>query len=522
MSIRLRLTLLYSVILVATLVALGIVLNVAVAQVTLHVAQDALTTETHSLALSLSPHRDGDHQGSPPQGRFQQGGSPYGNGQQGGGPGAGSPYGGSPQGTGGGPGGSPSGGPPPDTFVLPVGTLAPEGYVQVRSLTGTVAYQSPDLQAEHTTLPLSAANRQSLQAGGQLNTTITVSGTRWLLSTVPLLFGSTPIGFLQLARSLYDVDRTLALLQRLLIIGGGIATIIACAAGWVLAGTALRPINRITHTAQLIGTAQDFDRRVEYTGPADEIGRLASTFNTMLSSLQAAYHAQRRFVSDASHELRTPLTSIRGNLGLLQRNPPIAEADRVAVLADLVSESERLSRLVGDLLALARSDAGRPLRQDAVPLGPLVGSAIRRLAVMYPHQIVHQDDRTEATALGDPDALTQVLVILLDNALKFTPPHGTISVTTDRQQDRVTLSVRDTGPGIDPVALPHIFERFYQSDAARTGTGTGLGLSIAQALITRQGGTISVQSQIGQGSTFIVTLPAAAEPATRQRTAAIA
>ena len=150
--------------------------------------------------------------------------------------------------------------------------------------------------------------------------------------------------------------------------------------GWWLAGTALRPIKRITRTAQEIGAAQDFGRRVSYDGPPDEVGRLASTFNTMLSSLQAAYHTQRRFVADASHELRTPLTSIRGNLGLLKREPPIAETDRVAVIDDLVSESERLSRLVADLLTLARSDTGRPLRQEPVPLGPLVGDVIRRLA----------------------------------------------------------------------------------------------------------------------------------------------
>src|SRR5664280_690069 len=122
---------------------------------------------------------------------------------------------------------------------------------------------------------------------------------------------------------------------------------------WRAAGTALRPIIRLTRMAQEIGATQDFSRRVAYDGPADELGRLAGTLNTMLSRLQAAYHAQRRFVSDASHELRTPLTSIRGNLGLLQRDPPIADADRAAALEDRVSESDRLSRLVSDLLTIA-------------------------------------------------------------------------------------------------------------------------------------------------------------------------
>src|SRR5439155_3853437 len=124
--------------------------------------------------------------------------------------------------------------------------------------------------------------------------------------------------------------------RQVLLIGGGIVTLLAFGAGWALAGTALRPINRITQTAHEIGATQDFARRVAYSGPPDEVGRLASTFNRMLTGLQDAYQTQRRFVADASHELRTPLTTIRGNLGLLQREPPIAAADRVAVLADLV------------------------------------------------------------------------------------------------------------------------------------------------------------------------------------------
>jgi two-component system, OmpR family, sensor kinase len=236
---------------------------------------------------------------------------------------------------------------------------------------------------------------------------------------------------------------------------------------------------------------------------------LAATFNTMLARLQAAFQTQRRFVADASHELRTPLTSIRGNLGLLQREPPIAEADRVAVLSDLVSESERLSRLVGDLLTLARTDTGRPLRQDPVPVAPLVGDVVRRLAVLHPERTIRKDTPDTAVAKGDADAITQVLFILLDNALKFTPVEGTVAVTSAVQGNSITIMVRDTGPGISPEALPNIFERFYQGDAARAGTGTGLGLSIAKALVEGLRGAIEVESRLGEGTTFTVRLPRA-------------
>jgi signal transduction histidine kinase len=227
----------------------------------------------------------------------------------------------------------------------------------------------------------------------------------------------------------------------------------------------------------------------------------------MLSRLQAAYQTQRRFVADASHELRTPLTSIRGNLNLLERQPPIAEADRVAVLADLVSETERLARLVNDLLALARSDTGRTLARQAVPLRPLIAEVVRRLAVLHPDRVIREEAHGNAVVLGDRDALTQLLLILLDNALKFTPATGLIAARSAVHHDTVTLEVRDTGAGIAPADLPHIFDRFYQGDLARAGTGAGLGLAIARTIVDGLNGTIAVESEPGRGTRFTVTLP---------------
>jgi signal transduction histidine kinase len=387
--------------------------------------------------------------------------------------------------------------------------VAAQSAIQLRSLDGTVIYQSADLTAAKVTLPLSAAARRNLRQGICVVTTVTVGKQRLLLATELISSHGAFSKIVQVANSLHDVDQTLTTLWQILIAGGVIATLLACGAGWWLAGAAVRPINRITHTAQEIGATQDFSRRVGHAGPADEVGRLAATFDTMLARLQAAFQTQRRFVADASHELRTPLTSIRGNLGLLQRQPPIAEADRVAVLSDLVSESERLSRLVGDLLTLARTDTGRPLRQDPIPVAPLVGDVVRRLAVLHPERTIRKDTSDAAVTKGDADAITQVLFILLDNALKFTPVEGTVAVTSAVHGDSITITVRDTGPGIAPDALPNIFERFYQGDAARAGTGTGLGLSIAKALVEGLRGTIEVESRVGEGTAFTVRLPCA-------------
>jgi len=492
MSIRLRLILLYSAILALTLIALGVGIYTAVSNVAIGAAHDALTAEARTVAISLQPHL-GQGQGmGPGQG---SGGQPGANRYpaQGGKPplGAGQDLGGFM--------------PPPD--------VAAQSAIQVRSLDGTVLYRSADLQEAKVTLPLSTAARQQLRPGAITLTTVSVGKQRLLLAATLVASNGTPTGILQVARSLHDVDQTLTTLWRIMLAGGGVATLLAFGAGWWLAGTAVRPIDRITHTAQEIGATQDFGRRVAYTGPPDEVGRLAATFNTMLARLQAAFQAQRRFVADASHELRTPLTSIRGNLGLLQRQPPIAEADRTAVLADLVSESERLSRLVADLLTLARSDTGRPPRQEPVPLGPLVADVTRRIAASHPDRPIREDTRVDAVAVGDRDAITQVLFILLDNALKFTPADGTVVVTTAQRGGSVALTVRDTGPGIAADALPQVFERFYQGDAARTGSGTGLGLAIARALVEGLRGTIEVESSVGEGTTFTVILPRAATAA---------
>jgi len=457
LSIRLRLTLLYSVILALTLALFGAVLYDVVATVTSDAAGAALTADTAGLAAALPRYGD------------------------------------------------------PSVQAPLIGGM--ETYIQVRGLDGTIR-QSPNMQALHQPLPLDPSALPALQAALQSGvspqpTIVTVGGRQLLLDNAALVFHGRVVGVLQVARPLRAIDQPLDIVRRVLLIGGPIATLVAFGVGWLLAGTALRPIARITRTARAIGEAQDFDRRVAYTGAPDEVGRLATTFNAMLARLAEAYQTQRRFVADASHELRTPLTSIRGNVALLRREPPIAAVDRVAILDDLEAESARMGLLVGDLLTLARADAGRPLRQEPVPVAPLLESLLRRARLPHPAHTLRDEGGPDVVVLGDPDALAQVLLILLDNACKFTLPEGTIAVTTAVMGDRAAIAVRDTGSGIAPDVLPRVFERFYQGDTSRAGTGAGLGLAIAKALVEGQGGTIGVESRVGVGSVFTVTLPRA-------------
>jgi signal transduction histidine kinase len=211
----------------------------------------------------------------------------------------------------------------------------------------------------------------------------------------------------------------------------------------------------------------------------------------------------------AAHELRTPLTTMRGNLDLLLREPPLAAAERRDVLTDLIAETERVSRLVDDLLTLASADARRPLQSQRVPVAPLLDLLCRQAALLAPDRVLLCHSEPDLAVLGDPAALKQVLLILLDNALKFSPPGSTVTVSADAQGPEVALGVEDRGPGIAPDLLPHIFERFARGDAARSARGSGLGLAIAKALVDGQKGTLTVETRVGAGSRFTVTLPRA-------------
>ncbi|CAG0988104.1 two-component system, OmpR family, sensor kinase [Anaerolineae bacterium] len=391
------------------------------------------------------------------------------------------------------------------------GNMIPGRWTQLRSVDGTVSARTADLA--DTTLPLSDAGLRAAQGGSPWIEVAQVENEPLLIYTQPAIAESRVIRIVQVAAPIAEREQALNTLRFILIVASGLTILAAFVIGWALAGMALRPIHQITHTAQAIGAERDFSRRVQHTGPNDEIGQLAVTFNTMLTKLETAYRqveqalqAQRRFVADASHELRTPLTTLRGNIELLRHEPPIDAKEQADVLADTKDEAERLIRLVNQLLVLARADAGRLVRREALPIKPLLEDACRQARLLAPHRTITCDAPVDTLVLGDRDALKQVLLILLDNARVHTPSSATINVTTQVADHRVAIQIRDTGRGIAPDLLPHIFERFYRGDVSRSGGGMGLGLSIAKELIEAQGGTVTVESQVGQGSVFTLTL----------------
>ncbi|MEX1185237.1 MAG: ATP-binding protein [Gemmatimonadaceae bacterium] len=302
------------------------------------------------------------------------------------------------------------------------------------------------------------------------------------------------------------IDSAVGRFGQIMLLMAGVGTALAFFLGWLLAAHALRPVGLLTETAAAIARSREFSRRVpaEAVKPAgDELGRLAATFNEMLGSLDQAYRMQQRFVSDASHELRAPLTAIQANLELLRDRRDMPAEEREWATREAALEAGRMARLVADLLALARADAGVPLRREPVELDRLVMEVIGEARFLAHGQLLEIRQLEPSTIEGDRDRLKQLFLILVDNSIKYTPPGGRVRLSLRREEGVAVFVVEDTGAGIPPDALPHVFERFYRADAARSGDpgGTGLGLPIASWIAAQHGGSVEIESTVGRGTT---------------------
>ncbi len=338
-------------------------------------------------------------------------------------------------------------------------------------------------------------------------------------SAGPVMISATPLStqsgsyLVELGTSLEPVE---SVQERLLLLLGMLLPVLvafAAGGGYLLVQRALRPVEDMSETAAQI-SVQNLDERLPVMQTGDALQRLSLSLNHMLGRLRESVQASRRFLADASHELRTPLTVIKGELQELVRDESSQELrDR---LGSILEEVARLERLVSGLLALSRLDAGDAQREWVdVDLGELASSTVEQMRLVADDRGVQLDAARlrPLTVRGDRGRLKQVIVNLLDNAIKFTPRGGIVSLRTDQRPDLAVLEVRDTGVGIPREALPHVFERFFRADEARTRDGdaaqggAGLGLSIVRSICTAHGAEIDVESAPGRGSCFRLKFP---------------
>ncbi|GHO65003.1 hypothetical protein KSC_038950 [Ktedonobacter sp. SOSP1-52] len=367
---------------------------------------------------------------------------------------------------------------------------------------------------------------ENTAAGACLFSTITYNGQTVRVYTLRNDDPYPTPHIIQTARSTDDVEQSLAHLRQLILEVSLLALLLALLGGWLIARGVLSAVRRLTLAAQTISASSDFSKRVylpnSFWRARDELSILSETFNQMLTNLEEAYLRQQRFVADASHELRAPITSIRCNLDLLNKAPDLPGEEISAALTDTQAEAERLGRLVNDLLTLARADSTQQLLREApltlyhtrIDLDSLLLDTLRLFrhrsgqTSIYPRLLLQHTEPVQI--YGDADQLKQVLVALVDNAFKYTPPEGTITLSLRSHEHRqACIVISDTGIGIPAEDLPHIFERFYRADPARSRDrgGSGLGLAIVKRIIENHQGNIQVESTPGAGSSFTLCFP---------------
>ena len=335
---------------------------------------------------------------------------------------------------------------------------------------------------------------------------------RWRVYTQEILaHNNRPSGWIKVVHSLDEVDASSDDLRRQMVLGMPLVLAFVGVGGCFLASRALAPIGQMTQTAQQVRLSGDLTQRIHYQGSQDELGRLAVLFDEMLDSLQQTFEREQRFSADVSHELRTPLTVLKGRIHVALSQSRTAD-DYRETLEGIEPEVERLIRLSNDLLLLAQLErCSQQWRAEIVDLSDLLAAIAEQVKPLADLKQVHFTTAIapKLTLRGQPDHLIRLFLNLLDNAIKHTPPQATVTLGACQQSDTIQVTVGDQGPGIAAQHLPHLFERFYRVDADRsrqTG-GAGLGLAIAQEVAHLHSGTITVQSQLHQGTGVIVTFP---------------
>ena len=358
-------------------------------------------------------------------------------------------------------------------------------------------------------LPVTQAQANLALADNPTNTisTVTFEGAHYRLITEgPANLEGTPVA-IQVARPLGDIEHSLSDLRLILWITTLAGIGIAVGLGYLVGRATIRPVERLTAAAEHVAATQDLASTIDDRGE-DELARLARAFNAMLAALAASRRQQAQLISDAGHELRTPLTSLRTNIEVLLRVKDLPDPDRGDLLADVHAQLEEMTTLVGDVVELAREDEAQSEPME-VRLDPIVEHAVERARRRAP-AVTFDVQLTAGSVRAQPALLERAVLNVLDNAAKWSPAGGTVHVTLRRDQVWA-LDVRDQGPGIALEDLPHVFERFYRAEAARSLPGSGLGLAIVERVVAAHGGTVVLMSGPGGGTQVHIELPIVTE-----------
>jgi two-component system, OmpR family, sensor histidine kinase MprB len=376
------------------------------------------------------------------------------------------------------------------------------GYEQLIDSNGTIRFASPP----NVRLPIGAKTLSLATHGGKPffeDSSANGIHLRVLSEAIPHGYAA------QLAQPLTEVDSALARLRLILVLLdiGGVA--LAALLGRLVAGAAVAPIKRLTQATEHVTRTQDLSNRIQSAG-VDEIGRLAQSFNAMLdalessmSALDASVHAQRQLVADASHELRTPVTSLRTNIEILKQESNMPVEERQRMLDDVVEQIEELTLLMNDLIELGRGEQPRSGSED-VRLDLIVEEAVER-ARRHSQDTPFEVELDQVVLTGEPGRLARAINNLLDNAVNYSPPGSPVEIAVHGDE----LTVRDHGPGISAVDLPHVFDRFYRGAEARGRPGSGLGLAIVRQVAEQHGGRVSAEASPGAGTLMRLRLPGA-------------
>lgn len=375
--------------------------------------------------------------------------------------------------------------------------------------TGRLLLQSPAL--EPLGLHYIPAEVEAFREGPRVHEMRTDQGRLRLSSTV-IAPAPGEAYLLQVGVSLDRADLALERFERLLLLSVPLGLLTVVVAGRWMVGRALAPLIRLAEATRTISVT-NLQQRLPVRGAGDELDEVSLAFNDLLARQEQAIGEMRQFSAALAHELRTPLAVLRGETELALRHPGPLEEQRLRLTSQL-EEFDKLSRLIGQLLTLARAESGEiRIARARVDLAGCAVSIVEQLEpVAEARQIALSCESVdEVTVIGDAGWLERLLLILLDNAIKFTPERGRVSLSVARDGSTARLDVRDSGPGIPPQAIPHLFERFYRADPARSreSDGAGLGLALAKWIADSHRAVIDVKSRPGEGSTFTVRLPLA-------------